>query len=174
MSPRPAEIGDRIADIESPTLSVDLDDLNRKIRRMAKCAPSTARAHAKTRKSKVPASVISAPAADRPVVDANLKSCSGERDLPWTHGLIGVRLAATTDERGKLPRSESAARLSGGRELWLIPARCRPTINPQVGYVDVRDARVSVPRRRRHARPRHEARLAGAMITLATDGERCD
>jgi hypothetical protein len=66
MSPRPAEIGDRIADIESPTLSVDLDALNRKIVRMAKCAPSTGRrvrAHAKIRKSMLLASEISAPAA---------------------------------------------------------------------------------------------------------------
>jgi D-serine deaminase-like pyridoxal phosphate-dependent protein len=159
MSPDPAEIGDRITDIESPRLSVDLDALDRKIVSLAKCAPSTGacvRAHPKIRKSMVLPSVISAPAADRPIVAADLKFCSAERGLPCAHGLNGVRLAATTDERGKLPRSDSATRLSGGRKVWLIPARCGPTINPHVRCVDVRDARVSVPCQRRHARPGHE------------------
>jgi D-serine deaminase-like pyridoxal phosphate-dependent protein len=52
MNPRPAEIGEAIADTQSPMLSVDLDALNRKIARMAKCAPSTGarlRPHAKNR-----------------------------------------------------------------------------------------------------------------------------
>jgi len=50
MNPRPAEIGDTIADIESPALSVDLDALNRDLVAMAKCARSTGppvRPHAK-------------------------------------------------------------------------------------------------------------------------------
>src|SRR5262245_3182272 len=50
MNPRPAEIGDPIADIESPALSVDLDALNRDLVAMAKCARSTGppvRPHAK-------------------------------------------------------------------------------------------------------------------------------
>jgi len=53
MNPRPAEIGDLIADIESLALIVDLGALNRNIARMAKSAHSAgarARPHAKTRK----------------------------------------------------------------------------------------------------------------------------
>jgi D-serine deaminase-like pyridoxal phosphate-dependent protein len=236
MNPQPAEIGDPIADIDTPALIVDLDALNRNIVKMAEFAPSTGvrvRPHAKTHKSAaialrqiangavdqcvqkageaealvrggvnasrarrprlmrqleraadasceiasgagtatfafaaesgvynelqvgsyvfmdtdyakigsedggpynafehnlfVLASVISTPAANRAVVDAGLKSYSGERGPPWVHGLKDVELTAISDEHGKLTLGPKAKRLSVGEKVWLIPGHCDPS-----------------------------------------------
>ena len=48
------------------------------------------------------ASVISAPTADRAIVDAGLKSYSGERGPPWVHDRPDVECTGVSDEHGKL------------------------------------------------------------------------
>ena len=48
------------------------------------------------------ATVISGPADDRAIVDAGLKSYSGEKGPPWVHGLKDVEVTNISDEHGKL------------------------------------------------------------------------
>jgi D-serine deaminase-like pyridoxal phosphate-dependent protein len=88
------------------------------------------------------ASVISVPADDRAIVDAGLKSMSGERGPPWVHGLDGVACVGISDEHGKLQVSPNAKRLCLGDQVWLIPGHCDPTVNLHDWYVGVRHGRV--------------------------------
>ena len=88
------------------------------------------------------ASVISTPAADRAIVDAGLKSYSGEKGPPWVHGLEDVQLTNMSDEHGKLVLGPKAKRLKLGEKIWLIPGHCDPTVNLHDWYVGVRHGRV--------------------------------
>ena len=178
MNPHPAEIGDPIADIDTPALIVDLDALNRNIVKMTEFAHSTgvrARPHARTHKSAAIAlrqiangavgqcaqkvgeadalvrGGVNASRATRPrlmrqferaVVDADLKSYSGERGPSWVQDLKDVELTAISDERGKLTRGPEAKRLSVTEKVWLIPGHCDPTVNLHHWYVGVRNSRV--------------------------------
>jgi D-serine deaminase-like pyridoxal phosphate-dependent protein len=90
------------------------------------------------------ASVISTPVADRAIVDAGLKSYSGEKGPPWVHGLEDVELTAISDEHGKLVLGPKAKRLKLGEKVWLIPGHCDPTVNLHDWYVGVRNGRVEV------------------------------
>jgi D-serine deaminase-like pyridoxal phosphate-dependent protein len=165
MNPHPAEIGDPIADFDTPALIVDLDALIRNIVKMTEFAHSTgsrARPHARTHKSAAmalrqiangavgqwarkvgePDALVrggaNASRARRPrlmrqferaVVDAHLKSCSGERGPSWVQGPKDVELTPISDERGKLTRGPKAKRLSVGEKVWLIPGHCDATVN---------------------------------------------
>jgi D-serine deaminase-like pyridoxal phosphate-dependent protein len=169
MNPQPAEIGDPIADIDTPALIVDLDALNPNIAKMTEFAHSTgvhARPHARTHKSAAIAlrqiangagdqcaqkvgeqdalvrGGVNASRARRPqlmrqferaVVDAALKSYSGERGPSWVLGLKDAELTAISDERGKLTRGPKAKRLSVGEKVWLIPGHRDPTVNLTTG-----------------------------------------
>jgi D-serine deaminase-like pyridoxal phosphate-dependent protein len=88
------------------------------------------------------ASVISVPAADRAIVDAGLKSYSGEKGPPWVHGREDVAVTAVSDEHGKLKVGPNARRLAPGEKVWLIPGHCDPTVNLHDWYVGVRNGRV--------------------------------
>jgi D-serine deaminase-like pyridoxal phosphate-dependent protein len=88
------------------------------------------------------ASVISVPAADRAIVDAGLKSLSGEKGPPWVHGLDDVECVGISDEHGKLKLGPTAKRLKLGDKVWLIPGHCDPTVNLHDWYVGVRHGRV--------------------------------
>lgn len=88
------------------------------------------------------ATVMSAPAADRAVVDAGLKSYSAEKGNPWVHGLEDVQVTGVSDEHGKLALGPKAKRLSLGEKVWLIPGHCDPTVNLHDWYVGVRHGRV--------------------------------
>ena len=88
------------------------------------------------------ASVMSVPAADRPIVDAGLKSYSGEKGLPWVHGRPGVDVVGVSDEHSKLALGPGAAPLRLGDQVMLIPGHCDPTVNLHDWYVGVRDGRV--------------------------------
>ena len=88
------------------------------------------------------ASVMSVPAADRAIVDAGLKSYSGERGLPWVHGRPGVAAVGMSDEHGKLALGPDAAQLRLGDQVMLIPGHCDPTVNLHDWYVGVRNGRV--------------------------------
>ena len=88
------------------------------------------------------ASVISTPSTNRTIVDAGLKSISGERGPPWVHGHPGLECSAISDEHGKItvPPGLTPPRL--GAKIWLIPGHCDPTVNLHDWYVGVRDGRV--------------------------------
>ena len=88
------------------------------------------------------ASVMSAAAADRVIVDAGLKSYSGEKGLPWVHARPGVEVVGISDEHGKLALGPGAAPLRLGDKVMLIPGHCDPTVNLHDWYVGVRRGRV--------------------------------
>ena len=56
------------------------------------------------------ATVMSVPAADRAIVDAGLKSYSGEKGMPWVHGRDDVEVIGISDEHGTLRVGERAER----------------------------------------------------------------
>jgi D-serine deaminase-like pyridoxal phosphate-dependent protein len=88
------------------------------------------------------ATVMSAPIPTRAVVDAGLKSYSGERGPPWVHGRDGLTVTGVSDEHGKIEIAPGAAPLHLGDKVWLIPGHCDPTINLHDAFIGVRDGRV--------------------------------
>jgi len=88
------------------------------------------------------ATVMSAPIPTRAVVDAGLKSYSGERGPPWVHGREGLTVTGVSDEHGKIEIAPGAAPLHLGDKVWLIPGHCDPTINLHDAFIGVRDGRV--------------------------------
>jgi D-serine deaminase-like pyridoxal phosphate-dependent protein len=60
--------------------------------------------------------VISVPTADRAIVDAGLKSYSGEKGPPWVHGRDDILVTGVSDKHGKLqlgPRPTACASAIG-------------------------------------------------------------
>jgi D-serine deaminase-like pyridoxal phosphate-dependent protein len=88
------------------------------------------------------ATVMSVPAPDRAIIDAGLKSYSGEKGPPWVHGLADVEQVGISDEHGKLKLGPKATRLQLGDTVMLIPGHCDPTVNLHDWYVGVRGGRV--------------------------------
>ena len=88
------------------------------------------------------ATVMSVPLPTRAVVDAGLKSYSGEKGVPWVHGRPDLAVTGMSDEHGKIELAPNAAPLHIGDRLWLIPGHCDPTINLHDVYVGVRNGRV--------------------------------
>ena len=87
------------------------------------------------------ATVMSAPAADRVVVDAGLKSYTLEKGPPWVHGRTGLEPYGVSDEHARVRvTGVPAPRL--GDKLMLIPGHCDPTINLHDWYVGIRNGRV--------------------------------
>lgn len=88
------------------------------------------------------ATVMSTPTPDRAIVDAGLKSYSGEKGPPWVHGRPGLEVVGVSDEHGKIKVSPDAQRLCLGDKVLLIPGHCDPTVNLHDWYVAVRGGRV--------------------------------
>jgi len=88
------------------------------------------------------ATVMSVPTADRAIVDAGLKSYSGEKGPPWVHNREDVEVVGVSDEHGKLKVGPKAERLRMGDKVMLIPGHCDPTVNLHDWYVAVRAGRV--------------------------------
>lgn len=88
------------------------------------------------------ATVMSAPAPDRAVVDAGLKASSVDSGMPQVHGLRGVEYVKASDEHGVLKVAEGAAAPKLGEKLLLIPGHCDPTVNLYDWFVCVRKGRV--------------------------------
>jgi 3-hydroxy-D-aspartate aldolase len=88
------------------------------------------------------ASVISTPSVSRAIVDAGLKSISGERGPPWVYDRPGVECTSLSDEHGKLTMVPGVTPPRLGEKIWLIPGHCDPTVNLHDWYVGVRDGRV--------------------------------
>jgi D-serine deaminase-like pyridoxal phosphate-dependent protein len=75
------------------------------------------------------ASVMSAPASERAIVDAGLKAFSFDSGLPLVHGRPGAEYVKASDEHGVLRIDASADAVSIGDRIWLIPGHCDPTVN---------------------------------------------
>ncbi|HEX9277339.1 MAG TPA: DSD1 family PLP-dependent enzyme [Casimicrobiaceae bacterium] len=88
------------------------------------------------------ATVMSVPTAERAVVDAGLKSYSGEKGPPWVRGRPDLEVIGIADEHGKIRLSAESAPLRLGDKVMLIPGHCDPTVNLHDWYVGVRNARV--------------------------------
>jgi len=88
------------------------------------------------------ATVMSVPNAQRAIVDAGLKSYSGERGSPWVHGRDDMEVIGVSDEHGKVQLGPRAERLRLGDKVMLIPGHCDPTVNLHDWYVAVRGRRV--------------------------------
>jgi len=88
------------------------------------------------------ATVMSVPVPGRAIVDAGLKSYSGEKGPPWVHDRDDVEVVGVSDEHGKLALGARAARLELGDKVKLIPGHCDPTVNLHDWYVAVRGERV--------------------------------
>ncbi len=76
------------------------------------------------------------------VVDAGLKSYSGEKGPPRVHSRPGFDFVSMSDEHGKISVAPDASRPRLGDKIFLIPGHCDPTINLHDWYVGVRNGRV--------------------------------
>jgi 3-hydroxy-D-aspartate aldolase len=88
------------------------------------------------------ATVMSVPNAKWAVVDAGLKSYSGEKGPPWVRDRPDLEVIGVSDEHGKVGLGAESAALHLGDKLMLIPGHCDPTVNLHEWYVGVRDGRV--------------------------------
>ena len=85
--------------------------------------------------------VMSAPTADRVVVDAGLKASSVDSGMPRVADYPDVEYVKASDEHGVLQIS-GATRFKVGDKLKLIPGHCDPTVNLYDSYVCTRNGRV--------------------------------
>lgn len=90
----------------------------------------------------VVASVMSAPASDRAIVDAGLKAFSFDSGLPQVHARAGVDYVKASDEHGVLRVAPDAAPVTPGERIWLVPGHCDPTVNLYDFLVAIRDGGV--------------------------------
>jgi D-serine deaminase-like pyridoxal phosphate-dependent protein len=88
------------------------------------------------------ATVMSAPSADRAVVDAGLKASSVDSGLPQLVGWKGVHYVAASDEHGVLKVAPGAGAPRLGEKVRLIPGHCDPTVNLYDWIVGVRNGKV--------------------------------
>jgi D-serine deaminase-like pyridoxal phosphate-dependent protein len=73
------------------------------------------------------------------VVDAGLKSFSGESGLPLVHDRPGLTVTGLSDEHSKIEIAPGTPRPRLGEKLLLIPGHCDPTINLHDDYVCIRN-----------------------------------
>ena len=88
------------------------------------------------------ATVMSAPAGDRAVVDAGLKASSVDSGMPQVHDRPGVEYTKASDEHGVLKIAAGANAPKLGEKLLLVPGHCDPTVNLYDWLVCVRKGRV--------------------------------
>ncbi len=77
----------------------------------------------------VAATVMSAPAPDRAIVDAGLKALAMDSGLPVVHAARGLEYAGASDEHGVLRVDAAMAQPAVGERVWLVPGHCDPTVN---------------------------------------------
>jgi D-serine deaminase-like pyridoxal phosphate-dependent protein len=85
------------------------------------------------------ATVMSAPAPERAVVDAGLKAFSVDSGLPLPWTLPGAVYQRPSDEHGVLDLTDCAEPPKRGDKVLLVPGHCDPTVNLHDWYVGVRD-----------------------------------
>ncbi len=83
--------------------------------------------------------VMSAPAPDRVVLDAGLKSASAECGPPAVYGESGLTCTAINDEHSVVRVEPGAAAPALGSVLRLVPAHVDPTFNLHDGLVVLKD-----------------------------------
>ena len=88
------------------------------------------------------ATVMSAPTADRAVVDAGLKAHSIDSGMPLVHGRDGLAYTKASDEHGVIEVAPGAVRPRLGEKLRLVPGHCDPTVNLYDWIVAYRGERV--------------------------------
>ena len=88
------------------------------------------------------ATVMSAPARERAVVDAGLKAFAFDSGPPLVYGAAGLTYAKASDEHGVLVVADAASPPLIGDRLWLVPGHCDPTVNLYDWIVGVRGTRV--------------------------------
>jgi D-serine deaminase-like pyridoxal phosphate-dependent protein len=84
------------------------------------------------------ATVMSAPAADRVVVDAGLKASSIDSGNPRVAGRPGLDYIKASDEHGVLSVAAGTTPPALGEKLLLVPGHCDPTVNMHDWFVCVR------------------------------------
>ena len=93
--------------------------------------------------------VMSVAGRDWVVVDAGLKSSSGEKGLPRVHGKVGLdgrpglACVGMSDEHGKIAVAAGFERPRLGDRIALVPGHCDPTINLHDWYVGIRNGQVA-------------------------------
>ncbi len=90
----------------------------------------------------VVATVMSAPARERAIVDAGLKALAFDSGPPLVYGVEGLEYARASDEHGVLNVASTALPPVVGDRLWLVPGHCDPTVNLYDFLVGVRGTRV--------------------------------
>ncbi len=88
------------------------------------------------------ASVMSAPAPDRVIVDAGLKALAVDSGLPDIYGVRGLTYRKATDEHGVVAVAPDVSPPRVGDRVWLVPGHCDPTVNLYDWIVGVRGTRV--------------------------------
>jgi D-serine deaminase-like pyridoxal phosphate-dependent protein len=83
--------------------------------------------------------VMSVAGGDWVVVDAGLKSTSGESGMPLVHGRPGLSVVGLSDEHAKIMVAPGVDRPKLGETLLLIPGHCDPTINLHDHYICLRN-----------------------------------
>jgi D-serine deaminase-like pyridoxal phosphate-dependent protein len=84
------------------------------------------------------ATVMSAPAPERLVVDAGLKAFAVDSGMPVPWRLPGALYHRPSDEHGIIDATASSQRPKRGDKVLLVPGHCDPTVNLHDWYVGVR------------------------------------
>jgi D-serine deaminase-like pyridoxal phosphate-dependent protein len=84
------------------------------------------------------ATVMSAPAPERAVLDAGLKAFAVDSGMPLPWKLPGAVYHRPSDEHGILDLTGAADRPRRGDRVLLVPGHCDPTVNLHDWYVGVR------------------------------------
>ena len=87
------------------------------------------------------ATVMSAPAPGRAVLDAGHKAVAIDSGLPLIHDRPGITYIGASDEHGTLALAPGE-QLRWGEKLRLVPGHCDPTVDRYDWYVGVRNRRV--------------------------------
>ncbi len=90
----------------------------------------------------VVATVMSAPARERAIVDAGLKAFAFDSGPPLVYGARGLEFVKASDEHGVLAVGRDRDPPVIGDRIWLIPGHCDPTVNLYDWLVGVRGSRV--------------------------------
>jgi len=91
------------------------------------------------------ASVMSAPVAERRVLDAGLKALAFDSGMPVPWQVPGAVYLRPSDEHGNLDVSACDRPPARGDKLLLVPGHCDPTVNLHDWYVGVRGLAGSKP-----------------------------
>lgn len=82
--------------------------------------------------------VMSAPTAERVVVDAGVKASAFDSGMPGVWQRPGVEYVSESDEHGALAVAAGASAPALGEKLLLVPGHCDPTVNLHDWFVCVR------------------------------------